>query len=151
MSANAAYALQQALNAAQVAAFYGLLAVSYVLMHAITRRINLAFGACRYRHHRRGHCLHVADAELARPGAAPLLIGASAAIAHTVLAGLIIERAAIRPLVREPSLAMLAATLGLALAMEEAMRLANDSREKSLMPLDGWVFRLGGPASFPSW
>ena len=150
MSANAAYALQQLLNATQVAAFYGLLAVSYVLMHAITRRINFAFGALSI-----WASYTIVNVSMGLmliwPGREllPLLIGAAAAIAHTVLTGLVIERSVVRPLVREPSLAMLAATLGLALGMEEAMRLANDSREKWLIPFDGWDFRLGGPASFP--
>jgi branched-chain amino acid transport system permease protein len=150
MSLNFAYALQQVLNATQVAAFYGLLAVSYVLMHAITRRINFAFGALAI-----WASYSVVNVSmwlmLYTPGHVllPLLAGAAVAIAHTVLTGLLIERSTVRPLVREPSLAMLAATLGLALAMEETMRLANDSREKWLIPLDGWDFRLGGPASFP--
>jgi branched-chain amino acid transport system permease protein len=150
MSPTTAYAIQQALNATQVAAFYGLLAVAYVLLHAITKRINFAFGAlsvwASYTTVNVSMWLM-----LHMPGRVlpPLLIGAAVAIAHTVLTGLLIERVAVRPLVREPSLAMLAATLGLALAMEETMRLANDSREKWLIPLDGWDFRLGGPASFP--
>jgi branched-chain amino acid transport system permease protein len=150
MSATAAYALQQVLNATQVASFYGLLAVSYVLMHAITRRINFAFGALSI-----WASYTIVNVSmwlmLVWPGQVllPLLIGGAVALAHTVLAGLIIERTTVRPLVREPSLAMLAATLGLALAMEEAMRIANDSREKWLLPIDGLDFRLGGPASFP--
>ena len=150
MSANVAYALQQLLNATQVASFYGLLAVSYVLLHAITRRINFAFGALSI-----WASYTIVNVSmwlmLLWPGHVllPLLLGAAAAIAHTVVTGLIIERVAVRPLLREPSLAMLAATLGLALAMEEAMRLANDSREKWLIPFDGMDFRLGGPAAFP--
>jgi branched-chain amino acid transport system permease protein len=150
MSLNAAYALQQLLNATQVAAFYGLLAVSYVLIHAVTRRINFAFGAlsiwASYT------IVNVAMwLMLYLPGQVllPLLAGATVAIAHTVLTGVVIERMVVRPLVREPSLAMLAATLGLALAMEELMRLANDSRERWLIPLDSWDIRLGGPTSFP--
>jgi branched-chain amino acid transport system permease protein len=150
MSTATAYAIQQVLNATQVAAFYGLLAVSYVLMHAITRRINFAFGALSI-----WASYTIVNVSmwlmLVWPGHVllPLLLGATVAIAHTVLTGLIIERVAVRPLVQEPSLATLAATLGLALAMEEAMRLANDSREKWLIPFDGWDFRLGGPAAFP--
>jgi branched-chain amino acid transport system permease protein len=145
-----AYAVQQVLNATQVAAFYGLLAVSYVLMHAITRRINFAFGALSI-----WASYTAVNASmwlmLLMPGEVllPLLAGAAVAIAHTVVTGIVVERLVVRPLVREPSLAMLAATLGLALAMEETMRLANDSREKWLIPLDSWDIRLGGPASFP--
>ena len=148
MSATTAYALQQLLNATQVASFYGLLAVSYVLMHAITRRINFAFGALSI-----WASYTIVNISmwlmLIWPGHVllPLLIGSGAALAHTVLTGLIIERTVVRPLVREPSLAMLAATLGLALAMEEAMRLANDSREKWLLPIDGLDYRVGADTS----
>jgi branched-chain amino acid transport system permease protein len=150
MALTTAYIIQQALNATQIASFYGLLAVSYVLMHAITRRINFAFGAlaiwASYTlvNVSMWLMLHMPGRVLA-----PLMIGAAVAIGHTVLTGLLIERVAIRPLVRQSSLAMLAATLGLALAMEEVMRLANDSREKWLIPFDGWDFRIGGPAAFP--
>lgn len=132
------YVIQQALNGLQVSGFYALLAVSYVLMHAITRRINFAFGAlsiwATYTF------INVTTASMIElPGAVvlPFVIAAVAAALHTALGGLVLERTVVRPLVRETSLAMLVATLGLAIALEEGVRLANDSRERWLGPVGG--------------
>lgn len=131
-----AYALQIVLNASVVSALYGLLAVAYVLVHGITRRVNLAFGA-----------LSVWAAYLAinlalflmlnNPGATllPLLMAGAYAIVGTATLGAAIERLVVRPLVRTGTLAMLTATLGLLIALEETMRLLNNSSEKWLMPL----------------
>jgi branched-chain amino acid transport system permease protein len=144
------YLAQQALNAGQVSAFYGLLAVAYVLIHAITRRINLAFGALSIW---AGYTLINTALwlmlELPGATAVPVVAASLVAIAHTVLAGAVVQRLVVGPLVRETSLAMLVATLGLAIAMEEVMRLANDSRERWLMPIAASAIRLGGVPEFP--
>ena len=133
---SAAYALQIALNASVVSALYGLLAVAYVLVHGITRRVNLAFGA-----------LSVWAGYLAinltlylmliNPGATlfPLLLAGAYALIGTATLGGVIERLVVRPLVRSGSLAMLTATLGLLIALEETMRIVNNSSERWLMPM----------------
>ena len=133
---NAAYILQMALNASVVSSLYGLLAVAYVLVHGITRRVNLAFGA-----------LSVWSGYLAinltlylmltNPGytLAPLLVAGGYALVGTTVLGGVIERLVVRPLVRTGTLAMLTATLGLAIALEETMRLINNSSERWLMPM----------------
>ena len=137
-------AIQHVINGLQVSAFYALLAASYVLMHAITRRINFAFGAlgiwASYTCLNAGLWMMI---EL--PGAVffPLAIASGLAIVHTAAVGLVIERVVVRDLVRQSSLAMLVATLGLALALEEGVRLANDSRERWLPPIAGTPWILG--------
>jgi len=144
-----AYLAQQLVNALQVSAVYGLLAVSYVLIHAITRRINLAFGAFAIW---AGYTtVNTALWLMLRlPGETflPIVLAGLLAVLHTTLAGAAIERTAIRPLLGHSSLAMLVATLGLAIAMEEAMRLSNDSRERWLKPVAATPIGLGGTEGF---
>lgn len=147
---SAGYLAQQLLNALQISAFYGLLAVSYVLIHAISGRINFAFGALAiWASYTAINTTLWLMLELPGATLVPILVAGAVAVAHTTITGFAIERAAIRPLLRERSLAMLVATLGLAIAMEEAMRLANDSRERWLMPVGARAIALGGPAEFP--
>ncbi len=67
----------------------------------------------------------------ALPLAFALLYGISA----TFLLGLIIAVFTIRPLARQPGLAMLIATIGLAIVLEEIIRMASDSRELWMEPV----------------
>lgn len=136
MSLTAAFFLQQCINAATVSAFYGLLAVSYVLLHAITRRINLAFGAIAMWS---GYMvINLALALMIQmPGAVlvPVALAAALALANTGAVGLLVARWVVRPLVASGTLAMMIATIGLAILLEELMRMLNEGREKWLMPI----------------
>lgn len=130
------YFLQQIINTGVVSGFYGLLAVSYVLMHGITGKVNLAFGALAVW----AGSLTITFAltlMLAMPGKTliPVALALLVALLSTALLGAVIERVVIRPLVHAGTLAMLVATLGLAIALEELMRLMNNSREIWLMPV----------------
>jgi len=133
---SAAYALQIALNASVVSSLYGLLAVAYVLVHGITRRVNLAFGALSVWAGYLAINLTL-YLMLSNPGATliPLLAAAGYALIGTAVLGGVIERLVVRPLVRTGTLAMLTATLGLAIVLEETMRLLNNSSERWLMPM----------------
>jgi branched-chain amino acid transport system permease protein len=130
------YLLQQALNASTLSALYGLLAVSYVLVHAITKRVNFAFGALSVW---AGYILITQALGLmnAAPGQTllPLLCAGLIAVVSTVVVGAAMERAVVRPLVRQSTLAMLIATLGLSIVLEELMRVQNSSSEGWLMPV----------------
>lgn len=130
------YFLQQCLNALQVSSFYGLLAVAYVLIYGITNRINLAFGALAMW----GGYLVVAGV-MVLFALTPLGFGASAllalayALGATALLGWLLQRGVIAPLLGRPSLAMLIVTIGLAIVLEELMRLSQGSRERWMPPL----------------
>jgi branched-chain amino acid transport system permease protein len=130
------YFLQQIINSAVLAGFYGLLAVSYVLMHGITGRVNLAFGALSV-----WAGAIVINATLAfmseMPGATllPVLLAAGLALGSTAALGAVMERLIVRPLVNSGTLAMMVATLGLAIVLEELIRLQNNSREIWLFPI----------------
>ncbi len=144
------YFSQQLLNATHVSAFYGLLAVSYVLIHAITQRINFAFGALSiWASYTAVNATLWFLLELPGETLVPLLAGGAIAILHTVVAGYLIERSTVRPLLGAPSLAMLVTTLGVAIAVEEVMRIANGSRERWLPPIDAGILVLGGVPAFP--
>ncbi|MGH6946226.1 MAG: branched-chain amino acid ABC transporter permease [Kiloniellales bacterium] len=133
---SALYLLQQCINAIVVGTFYGLLAVAYVLIYGITNRINLSFGAFAMW----AGCSFVLGAlvvSLMLPyGLAVTLLAALAyALANTVLLGVVLQRGVVRRLVRVDSLAMLVATIGLAIVLEEIMRIANSGRERWLSPV----------------
>lgn len=143
------YFLQQMLNGALVSAFYGLLASAYVLIHGITRRINLAFGALAMW---AGYIvIGMALALMVRmPGKdlVPVLLACLAAVAGTAILGLLIERATLRPLLRSGTLAMLIATIGIAIVLEEVMRIMSGSREHWLMPMLNRTIKIGGSEAF---
>ena len=131
-----AYIVQMSLNASVVCALYGLLAVAYVLVHGITRRVNLAFGALSVW---AGYLAidSVTGLMIRNPALEllPLAGGIAIAILGTVALGMAIERTVVRPLVHASSLGMLVATLGLAIVLEEGMRLLHASSESWLIPI----------------
>lgn len=130
------YFLQQCLNAVLVSALYGVLATAYVLVHGISGRVNLAFGTLAVWS---GYItINVTLALMIRmPGetALPVLAAVLVALLNTAAVGLLIGQYVVGPLVRYGSLAVLIATLGLAIALEEFMRLINNSREVWLGPV----------------
>ncbi len=133
--AHGSYLLQQLLNAFQVALLYALIAVAYVLFHGVTRRFNLAFGALA------GWASYLTAAvfasSLARRGVPPALLaalGVAAGMAGAAVFGRLVAWS-VRPLLAMPPLAILVATLGWGIALEEAMRLSAGSRDLWISPL----------------
>ncbi len=128
-----AYAIQQGLNALPDAAVYGLLAAAYSLVYGLSGRINLAFGEIAAV----GGLAAVAGTAVARDQAAgPILVlalglGVWAAALH----GLAVERLVLWPLRRAPGQQALVATVGVALALREYLRLATGSQPKWVPPL----------------
>ncbi|ESR27349.1 ABC transporter permease subunit [Lutibaculum baratangense] len=136
----AAYLAQQALNTCQIALLYALIALAYVLFHGVTNRFNLAFGALVTW----GSYLALAafSGGLSRRGVPDIALAALAiaiAVAGAAALGHGVGRT-LRPLLVAPPLAILVATLGWGIALEEAARISAGSRELWLRPL------LGGPA-----
>ncbi len=134
------YFLQQCLNAVQVSCFYALLAVAYVLVHGIANRINLAFGAIAMW----GAYLTIGGiAVVSASYDFPLSAVAFAilyAILGTAAVGFVIGRLVVVPLAGRASLAMLIATIGVAIVLEEVMRIANGSQELLLRPILAGTF-----------
>ncbi len=116
-----AYFLQQLLNGLPLAAVYGLVATSYALIYGLVGRINLAFGAFVAAG---GYTVALAAALL--QGEWPLgLLGLGALFAATTAAawGRIASRLVFEPLHGATGQQNLVATVGLALAMSEFLRL----------------------------
>lgn len=146
---SASYLLQQVLNALQVAGFYALIAVAYVLIHGVTNRINLAFGAIAMW----GGSMTIAGfllagAALPYATALPLAFAILYGLVASLLAGIVIARFPVRPLAHQPGLAMLIATIGLAIVLEEMVRIASGSRELWMEPVYASSIRLTDNAGF---
>lgn len=138
LSAAAAYALQQLINALALAAVYALLATAYSLIYGLTGRINLAFGE-----------IAVLGAYGAIGGvAATVALGiadpiAGLALALAIAAALaggwswLIGRAVVAPLHARHRLGqpILIATAAVALTLSEFMRLTQGSRERWAPPV----------------
>ena len=131
-----AYFLQQCLNAVQVSAFYGLLAIAYVLLYGIANRINLAFGAiAMWGAHLAASGMFILVALSPFGIMATVLLAIAYALAGTAALGFVVQRNVIRPLVTRRSLAILIATIGLAIVLEELVRLASHGRDRWLSPM----------------
>lgn len=141
------YFLQQCINAVQVSCFYALLAVAYVLVHGVADRINLAFGGIAMW----GAYLTVGGVAAITASwdfpLAVILFAIPYAILGTAALGSVIGRTVVVPLAGKARLAMLIATIGLALVLEEAMRIANNSKDLWLKPiLTGTLIEFPDPA-----
>ncbi|MBL8573889.1 MAG: branched-chain amino acid ABC transporter permease [Hyphomicrobiaceae bacterium] len=130
------YWTQQAVNALVVSSFYCLFATAFVLVLGVTNRINLAFGAIATW---AGYsAIATADVLLTTTFLSHGAILALVAVAVAGMGigfGLLFGRGLLGRLVGEPVAAMFVATLGLALALEEAIRVVAASRDMWLEPL----------------
>jgi branched-chain amino acid transport system permease protein len=127
------YFLQQCLNSVQVSCFYALLASAYVLVHGIADRINLSFGGVAMW----GAYLTIGGISLVSSSVPLSAVGFAIvySIVGTSALGYVLGRTVVLPLAGKPSLAMLIATIGVAISLEELMRIANHGRELLLRPI----------------
>ncbi|MDW9549714.1 branched-chain amino acid ABC transporter permease [Sinorhizobium meliloti] len=130
-----AYFLQQIANAVPVAALYAALAFGYAIAFAVTRRADLTYGAL----FAFAGQIFVLFADvgwnrlwLVLPAA--LGLGATAALAFGLGAGLIAGRDVMRPLAFSSANAVVVASLGSLLVLMETARLASDTRSLWLPP-----------------
>ncbi len=142
----ALYALQQLLNATTSGCVYGLLAIGYTLVYGILGRINLAFG------------------EIAMAGAFVTYLGVTLAAASGVMPALALVavlaaaaatgathgwaagRLVFRPLRRAGTQAALIASLGLAILLQEGVRLVQGPQDRWLQPMFTRPIRLAATA-----
>lgn len=138
------------INAPLVGVLDGLLAVSYVMVHAVTRRINFALGAVSIvaAYTAANTALWLLIQYPGTPTFVVVSLAFTAAVAHVAILGFAIQHLLTEPLLRAQTLAAMTATIGLAIFLEDAVRLANDSRERWLPPLFPGTVQLGGTASF---
>jgi branched-chain amino acid transport system permease protein len=144
-----AYALQLAVNGLTLGSVYGLLAIGYTLVYRLIGRINLAFGQIAMI----GAYVTVLGSMLLT---AYVLLPALAAWLGLLLASLIIgaawglatDRAVFRPLRTASSQAPLIASIGLAILLEELVRLSQGATERWLPPVGSMGHRLLEAADF---
>ncbi|NNG05116.1 MAG: branched-chain amino acid ABC transporter permease [Inquilinus sp.] len=132
----AVYLLQQGVNAIAIGCIYALLAVGFTLVYGIIGRINLAFGELAMI----GGFTTFIGATLAGgvPGVPlPLALLAVLGLAMAVAGahGWATERLVFRPLRGSTSQAALIATIGLAIFLQEYVRLIQGSRDRWLQPV----------------
>jgi branched-chain amino acid transport system permease protein len=148
------YAVQQLVNASLVGALYSLLAVAYALLHGITNRIVLSFGdlatfgafATIYTM----MFMLFANWQTGLAIATVFLIAAAAAAAL----GAVLQIGVFTPLVTSPTQAIMIASIGVSIALQEGLRMKSGGREQWLSPIfadplvnidfDGFVVHVSG-------
>ncbi len=143
------YAFQLGVNALTVGCLYGLLAIGYSLVYGIVGKINLAFGEIAivgaY-----AAFIGVAVLALAGAGTVPLALLAVLLVVIVVggVHGLVTERLVFRPLRATSSQAPLIATVGLAIFLQEYLRLTQGSADRWIQPVFSEAHRLAEGGGF---
>lgn len=133
---DAGYLLQQLVTAAPLGAIYGLIALAYAFVYGLIGRINLAFGEIAV-----VGAVATVNLLLAVPAAAIGGVAAAVAVSLVVAAvasgalGRAIDRLVFRPLSTAGSRSFLIATIGLSLAIAEALRLMSRARDSWIQPI----------------
>lgn len=130
------YFFQQVLNGVHSGALYALLAFGYALINGMLHRANIAHGA-----------VFAISGQIAILGAvfgwqilwmtlpAALLFGATAAFIYAALISHLLARNVLAPLARQSPNTIVAATLGVAIALTELGRIASDTKDFWLPPI----------------
>jgi branched-chain amino acid transport system permease protein len=120
-----AYGVQQAINGLPLAAIYGLLAAAYSLVYGLVGRINLAFGELAAAG---GYAAAFGMILMPSTGPwGPVLLALALAVTTAVSYGVASGRLAFAPLRNASGQQALVATVGLALFLQEFLRLTQGS------------------------
>ncbi|MGD1015080.1 MAG: branched-chain amino acid ABC transporter permease [Roseiarcus sp.] len=141
-----AYALQQTINGLPLAAVYALLAAAYSLVYGLIGRINFAFGEIAAAG---GYA--AALGAILTAGAAPATILAAATTfgaASAAFWGLASSRWVFQPLRRASGQQALIASIGLALFLQEFLRLAQGDRPTWVGPIFNAPFGVARSGDF---
>jgi branched-chain amino acid transport system permease protein len=143
------YFLQLGLNGITLGCLYGLLAIGYTLVYGIVGRINLAFGEIAIVG---AYTTFIAVTAFALLGIGPLPLALLAVLALVAAVGatygLATERVVFRPLREVPSQAPLIATLGLAIFLQEALRLLQGADDRWVQPVFSAAHHLSAAPGF---
>jgi branched-chain amino acid transport system permease protein len=143
----AGFIIQQILNGLVLAGVYALLAVAFALVHAVTRRIVFTLGDLAM--YAAFYAVHVALLAVVFDFAslAQLLIAFAAAGLGAAALAFLIQRLVVAPLTGNPSQALMIASIGLSIVVQEVMRISSGGRDQWLPPFfheTGIAFALGG-------
>ena len=146
LPAGATYGLQMALDGLPLSAIYALLAAAYSLIYGLIGRINFAFGELAAAG---GYAAAMAAMALAGLPPAPLLAAAFTLAAFVACGwGFASARAVFIPLREAKGQQALVATVGLALFLQELLRLAQGDRTSWMSPLLNQPFALARSGDF---
>jgi branched-chain amino acid transport system permease protein len=130
-----AYGLQQSLNGLTVASTYCLLAVAYALLHGVTGRIVLSFGdVAAFAGFAVAYSMILMIYSNLSPVPALIvvfLLGAAAAIG----VGHVVQRNVFTPLVKSPGQAIMIASIGVSILLQELLRIQSHARDQWLPPM----------------
>ncbi len=141
-----AYGLQMALDGLPLATIYALLAAAYSLIYGLIGRINFAFGELAAAG---GYAAAMTALALAGLPPAPLLAAAFALAAFVAAGwGFASARCVFIPLRHAKGQQALVATVGLALFLQELMRIAQGDRTSWMTPELNQPFALGRSGDF---
>lgn len=141
-----AYGLQMALDGLPLSAIYALLAAAYSLVYGLIGRINFAFGELAAAG---GYAAAMAALALAGLPPAPLLAAAFALAAVVACGwGFASARCVFIPLRRAKGQQALVATVGLALFLQELLRIAQGDRTSWMTPELNQPFALARSGDF---
>ncbi len=142
----AAYALQQAINGLPLAAVYALLAAAFSLVYGLVGRINLAFGPLAAAG---GYGAALGATIMAGEAPAPILaLGFVYAVFVAGSWGYASSRWVFLPLRKSSGQIVLVATIGLALFLEEFLRLTQGSRLNWVPPVLNQPFGVARAENF---
>jgi branched-chain amino acid transport system permease protein len=143
------YSLQLGVSALTVGCLYGLLAIGYSLVYGIVGKINLAFGEIAMVG---AYAAFIGVAVLAPLGAGTLPLALLLVLLVVAVVGGVhgfaTERLVFRPLRETPSQAPLIATIGLAIFLQEYLRLTQGAADRWIQPVFSEAHRLAGGAGF---
>jgi branched-chain amino acid transport system permease protein len=148
------YVVQQLVNASLVGALYSLLAVAYALLHGITNRIILSFGdMATFGAFAAIYAMMFMLADNWQTGLAIAAVFLIAAVSTAAL-GAVMQMGIFTPLVRSPTQAIMIASIGASITLQESLRIHSAGREQWLSPLfadplvnvdfDGFVVHVTG-------
>ena len=141
-----AYALQQAINGLPLAAVYALLAAAYSLVYGLVGRINLAFGDIAAAG---GYSAALGAGLVAtQPPATILVVALAVGAANAAFFGVAASRWVFQPLHRASGQQVLIASIGLALALSEFLRLSQGNRQNWVDPILNEPFAVARAGDF---
>jgi branched-chain amino acid transport system permease protein len=132
---NAGYWLQQFLNGLSLACLYATLATAYAIMQGITNRIVLSFGD--FGSFGAFMAVYAAIWSLLRGHDAFFLIVIAlvAGMAVAAALGRVVEAQVFGPLARAPNQAIMIASIGVSIVIQETLRLQSNARDQWIPPL----------------
>jgi branched-subunit amino acid ABC-type transport system permease component len=146
VSRPAAYAVQMALDGLPLAAVYALLAAAYSLIYGLIGRINFAFGELAAAG---GYAAAMTSLALAGLPPAPLLMAAFVMAGAVAFGwGFAAARCVFLPLRKARGQQMLVATVGLAIFLEELLRITQGDRASWMAPVLNQPFALARAPDF---